>query len=183
MEGLLDRFASLGQRGVIEGPHGSGKSTLLLELVGQLRDRGLRVHLVRRPAGEPAWDVAREIRRPLQTARRGDVLAIDGYEQLAWWRQRLVEVATRARGLGLLATVHRAAWLPVLYRTEATPEILSVILHQLLGEDLGAGPRWESLARESHQARAARIERHQGNLREVLFELYDVAESRRSCDR
>jgi hypothetical protein len=152
--GLTDRLEANGWRGQIVGPHGSGKSTLLEALLPELSRRRsvIRVELhgdARRLPAE-VWD-----------AGDGTLVVIDSYEQLDWWTRRRV----RKRCRGLLVTAHRRSGLPDLYRTGVTAELAAAIVRGLLADEI------PDLAR--------RLAFHRGNLREVLFELYDRYEASR----
>jgi hypothetical protein len=167
LTGLMERLAGHGWWGQVVGPHGSGKSTLLAALLPELERAGRRPLAARlnqqnRILGEEVWQAAEG------TLPR--VLVIDGYEQMSWWGRRRLKAACRRNGHGLLVSCHRGLGLPQLYRTAVTAELARRVLDRLLtpgqcqalGEfDLG-------------RALAARG----GNLREVLFDLYDFYEER-----
>ena len=164
---LMRRLAAQGWRGALVGPHGSGKSTLLASLAPALL-----------AAGRPPWQVAlHDGRRTLPAAawaalRRlapDAVVVIDGYEQLGGWaRQRLRWLRWR-RGCGLLVTAHGPVGLPVLLRTDVTPEAARRVIERL---------RPGSPA-PSQAELASRLRVWRGNLREVLFEMYDEYERSR----
>ena len=71
--------------------------------------------------------------------------------------------------LGLLVTTHIPVGLPLLYQTETTPELTQSIVRQLADSD--------SSGITDADIRAAH-DRHSGNLRETLFELYDLFHQR-----
>jgi hypothetical protein len=75
----------------------------------------------------------------------------------------------RRRGCGLVVTAHGPVGLPVLLRTEVTPQTARRVI-QWLRPDSEAPPEVEM----SDRLRACR-----GNFREVLFEMYDEYESAR----
>lgn len=149
---LADRLEANGWRGQIVGPHGSGKSTLLEALLPELRRRRsvVRVELHSHEQRLPAavWQ------------GDGKLLVIDGYEQLGWWTRQRVQKHCRS----LLVTMHRGSGLPDLYRTGVTVELAGEIVRGLHADEV------PDLAR--------RLAYHRGNLREVLFELYDRHEAR-----
>ena len=160
---LASRLERQEWRGQIVGPHGSGKSTLLAALLPELRRRRsvvlveLHEHQRRLPAD--LWASTQE----------PTLLVIDGFEQLRWWtRWRVCRHCWQQRS-GLLVTTHRNLRLPDLYRTRVTVELAQAIVEGLLGDD----PAWPlgmpDLARQ--------LFRHRGNLRDVMFELYDHFES------
>ena len=164
---LLERLAGGGWRGAIVGPHGSGKSTLLAALLAELQDRG-HVALVyrlhdgeRRLSPPPASEAARLAAR---------LLAVDGYEQLGSLARWQLTRLCRRRGLGLLVTSHRSNSLPTLYRTNPTPQLVNRLVAGLLGDEISTA--WREAVERSFAER-------QADVREVLFELYDLYELQR----
>jgi hypothetical protein len=164
---LVGRLREQGWWGAVLGPHGSGKSALLATLVEDLERLPRRVLRVELHDGE---------RRLPDHARRAltqdppEQLVIDGYEQLgrlARWRLR---GNCRRRGLGLLVSAHRPVGLPELYRTR-----VDLDLAQRLVEHLQAGHEPRVAAADVAAAHA----RHREDVRELLFALYDLYESRR----
>jgi len=164
---LVGRLRERGWWGAVLGPHGSGKSALLATLVEALKRlprRVLRVELHDRERRLP--DHAR------RTLARDppEQLVVDGYEQLgrlARWRLRRT---CRRRGLGLLVSAHRPVGLPELYRTR-----VDLDLARRLVEHLQAGYEPHVAGDDVVVAHG----RHGDNLRELLFALYDLYESRR----
>jgi hypothetical protein len=158
---LIARWEVLGCQGALVGPEGTGKTTLLEQLGIRLSVLGfnpipLRLDAqTRRLPGDFEKDC-------LGQAPRGDVILLDGAEQLGhwdWWRFR-----RRARSCaGLVITTHSAGRLPTLLECRTTPKLLGDIVHELL----------PGSARFDDLAIAALFSRHQGNLRLALRELYD----------
>ena len=164
---LLDRLRGGGWWGQIVGPHGSGKSTLLAALLPALRAAGRQVVLLELHDGQrrlPA-DVWRQPRFSAATQ-----LVIDGYEQLSRWQRLRIKRRCRLAGCGLLVTSHAPLGLPDVYCTRPDLETALRVVQALLADEPGA-------------IGADEIERsflaHHGNLREMLFTLYDVYERRR----
>ncbi|HEX3871085.1 MAG TPA: hypothetical protein VHV77_11645 [Pirellulales bacterium] len=169
LENLAARFEAGGGRGQIVGPHGSGKSTLIASLASALTSRGYELLTVTLHAGQR--------RLPCPLPRRPQnakplVVVIDGNEQLgrfsAWWLRR----TCARRGFGLLVTTHRACTLPLLYTVEPSLSTTLKLFEHLLPE---SDNRIASADVEALYAR------HRGNVREVLFGLYDLYEARRSA--
>jgi hypothetical protein len=148
--------------GEIIGPHGSGKSSLLASLIPVIERAGRPVVLVELHDGQ------RQLPIRLGDARLQSpaVVIVDGYEQLSRWNRFWLKRHCR-RHLGLLATSHVSVGLPEIYRTAVTPELAARIVALLL--DGRTPPPSEAELTDC-------ISRHAGNLREVLFELYDVCE-------
>lgn len=161
---LVDRLQAADWRGQIVGPHGSGKSTLLAALVPVIQRRGRQVLLIELHDGQR--DLPRNWSRGLDPGRPG-VVIVDGCEQLAPWNRLLLRWFCRRRGLGLLVTGHRRLGLPELVRTTVDLELACQIVQSLVGQH---GPLLgpEELRR--------RLAARGGNLREVLFDLYDLYE-------
>jgi hypothetical protein len=167
---LVGRLREAGWWGQIVGPHGSGKSTLLAALLPELRRAGRGPLLVVRHRGEralpgEAWEGIREAGR----AGRPLVVVLDGWEQLGLWGRFWVRRRCRRGGHGLLVTAHADAGLPELYRTEVTPALALRVLDHLV-----PGPERTVTAAEL----LARLAAREGNLREALFDLYDLHERR-----
>jgi hypothetical protein len=172
--GLVRAMAAQGWRGAILGPHGSGKSTLLAALLPALREAGkeplvVALHDGQRRLPAEAW---RDLLRPPVSGSW--IAVIDGYEQLSLWQRWRLRVLCRRRGHGLLATAHTPVGLPELLRLQVTPEEAGLVVERLLRALPDAGALLPSGAEM-----AARLQRHGGNFREVLFELYDEFERRR----
>jgi hypothetical protein len=161
------RFAELGGRGAVHGPHGSGKSALLATLLPALRAAGYVPWQVALHDGQRT--LAAEDWRTLRGLPAGSVVAIDGYEQLGRLARWRVRWRCRRRGHGLLVTAHGPAGLPVLVRTEVSPALARRVIARLR-------PGVEAPA-ESELS--GRLRAWGGNLREVLFELYDEHERAR----
>ncbi len=169
-ESLVDRFLALGGCGAVVGPHGSGKSTLLSELQCELRRRGFDVAAVELHDGARGW-------KGFGASASGPrtVVTIDGFEQLSTWRRWFVRVRLKLAGARLLATMHEAGAWPVVYRTRPSREQALHIARRLSA--LHASE--EDADRIAPDEVARLFDAHQGNVREVLFRLYDLYELRR----
>ncbi len=154
---LLQTFADSGMQGQILGPHGSGKSTLLHHLAMTADALGWRVCAFRSPSAPCFADAS--------------CLFADEWESLSQWRRVLLRAACRRREVGLLVATHRDAGLPTLWRAEITPETTRRVVDHLLTDWQTESPS-DALLNDLFQ-------RHQGNLRLILFALYDWYETRR----
>lgn len=161
---LLGRFHAAAQRGEIVGPHGSGKSTLLATLAHALRQAGRNAVLVELHDGQRRLPAD----LPSAVARDGVVL-VDGYEQLGLWSRWRLKRICRWRGLGLIVTSHRPTGLPSLYRTSVNGALACRVVNHLLDQNHPAIAQADVIRS---------LERNRGDLREVLFDLYDLYESR-----
>ncbi len=155
---LVEQLRRTDGWGEIVGPHGSGKSTLLAALLPALAawsPRLVRLNTTHRVLPADVW----------KSPPPGSLQVIDGYEQLGFFTRQLLQRHCRRKGCGLLVTAHRPLGLPTLYRTEVELELA----HNLIATLLPPGCEW---VLQSFPLRE-RLRQHQGNLREVLFELYD----------
>ncbi len=159
---LLDRFESLDRRAALVGPEGSGKTTLLEDLEERLAAEGwtflsLRLSRDRRRLSEDEW--AR-----LATTTGDTLVTVDGVEQLRWWQRRRLERLSQQAG-GLLVTSHQPGRLPTLHQHRTSPELLEMLVAELVGSETAA-----SLEPELVRLFAD----HDGNLRDCLRSLYDL---------
>lgn len=151
---LLSRFAEVGC-GQILGPHGSGKTTLLKSIGRQLAREGVNV---------VQWDL--ESGEPASLARltcQQNVLFIDGYELLSL----AAKIRLRLSGMRWIATTHRRLGAPLL--ATVTPSLgLAQELFAILTNRISTEVQLPALTASYHC--------HDGNLREVWFDLYDLHE-------
>ena len=166
---ILDRGEASFWRGQILGPHGSGKTTLVRHLQPLLKDKFDSIkHLIIRGRSsvqlchEPSGVIS-AVKSTTAKHWSRQLIVIDGVERLSWLQRRLLISHCQRRGNGLIVTTHRRlAWLPVLYRTNFDEQQFNRILNHL-GVDR-RDHRYQQLA-----------DRHGGNCRDMLFELYDQA--------
>lgn len=168
---LAERFLQGNGPAAIVGPHGSGKSTLLSELRDALRRRGCDVSAYELHDGGRRSEALGS-----STIGPRTVVTIDGFEQLAWWRRAIVARRVRAARARLLVTVHRESSWPVLYRTRTSVELAVALARQLPARH--ASPADGDFVAEAEVRRL--FDLYGGDLREVLFRLYDLYELRRS---
>jgi hypothetical protein len=167
-EGLVERLRTLEWRGAILGPHGSGKSSLLAALIPAIRRSGKTVLLIELHDGQRRLPVALSERDDLTA---DSVVVVDGYEQLSCLARRRLGRFCRSRGTGLLVTSHHPVGLPELFHTNTSLALAEAIVTTLLA---GRGDFVRS------EEVAERFQAHAGNLRETLFDLYDLYEQRGS---
>lgn len=168
LDAFVTRFIAAERRGAVIGPHGAGKSTLVEALLPRLREGGCEARACVLRQGE------RTLRRGFDVGLRADdVLIVDGYEQLGLSGRWGLRRAVRSVGCGLLVTSHRPVrGMPTLFVARPTVEMTAALVARLIPTD-PIGP-----------ITPADVERlfnkHGGDVREVLFGLYDLYESRRS---
>lgn len=171
-ETLIAQLREFHWWGQITGPHGSGKSTLVETLLPGLEAAGRVIHCY---TFHPApW--ASTAASPAAGLRRARVacwnpmtqIVVDGYEQLGWLQRTWWKWQCRRRGAGLLVTGHEDLGFPPLWRTETSAELTRRVVARLLDQTDASWLRTEQLDRL--------FASHQGNVREVLFALYDLYE-------
>jgi hypothetical protein len=164
---LVAKLADQQWRGQIIGPHGSGKSTLLISLEQSLRAAGRRVWQVTLHDGQRTmsrgWSKDAD-------SQQANLIVVDGYEQLAYWQRYLLRVTCLFRGWGLLVTAHSDVGFPTLHRTTSNLAVAKKVVEALLVEE-SARLTPEHIAAAYHEAG--------GDMREMLFRLFDVWDSRR----
>jgi hypothetical protein len=160
IETLLSRLRERAMRGALVGPEGRGKSTLLGELALRLAEEGLAVARVTLHRGESR--VPREILESISAAGAGDALLLDGAEQLSTLSWVVLRFQTRRLG-AFVVTSHRDGLLPAVFRCETSPELLAELIDELAPERPPDFPSARSL-----------YQRHDGDLRQALFEAYDI---------
>ena len=168
---LVEQLRRAAWWGQILGPHGSGKSTLLDSLLSAIERSGRTTQVA------VLHDAQRRLPPEFHAAvdsQRPNLLAIDGYEQLSPWNRFLLKRMCRRRGLGLVVTSHRPMGLPDLFHTSVDVPLAWRVVEQLQ-RDCPPLVTFDDVV--------LRLPRHRGNLREALFELYDLYEQRRRSPR
>jgi len=153
--------------GQIAGPHGCGKSTLLHALREPLETAG------RRLVWEALHDNQRRLPARLRDSGAWDAstqVIVDGYEQLSWLSRMSLRWDCRRRGAGLLVTCHRPLHFPLLISLRTDLQAAQQLVRQLQGEGCRV---------VTPEDVAERFGAHEGNIREMLFDLYDLYEARR----
>ena len=161
---LLARFNQHGSWGQIIGPHGSGKTTLLHAVSQQLTEQGRTI----------SWHELHDGQRQLPCTsadiaswQQGMVVIVDGYEQLSWLSRLRLKRTCKRLGCGLLITAHADMGLPLLHETHPTQELAQALVDRLM--------QGQSQGMPADQV-AAQFEACNGDVREMLFRLYDVYE-------
>lgn len=148
-----------GYFGALVGPRGHGKSTLLREIERHCREQGFPVRRFQLRESEPPPSF------PAPTAE--EILLLDGAEQFSlrqWWHFRWRMRFAR----GLVITTHRPGRLPTLHYCRTSSRLLRELI--------------ENLSPGSHGTHFL-FEKHRGNLREALFECYDLLGTRPARER
>jgi hypothetical protein len=158
-EAFMKRLEASHWRGSIVGPHGSGKTTLLEQLAPRLAERGFvsRLHTLR---SEGTMHDKRALLDAVRPMRAPEFLLLDGAEQLTT-REWLPINAAAHHCAGAVLTLHRVGRLPVVLETTPTAALLEHLVGELSGSHLPPGEA------------AGLFQRHRGDLRACLRELYD----------
>jgi len=164
---LIERLKENGWRGQIIGPHGTGKSALLATLVPLIKQAGRHTLMVELHDGQRRLPA--ELLR-MDAPAEPAVLVVDGYEQLGRLSRFRLKRFCRRGGFGLLVTSHRPVGLPDLYRSTTDLERVKRLVEQL---------QRDYLVQVTGDEVAELFAENGGNVREVLFGLYDVYETRR----
>ncbi|MDF1842063.1 MAG: hypothetical protein P1U77_11555 [Rubripirellula sp.] len=165
--------------GLFVGHHGSGKSTLLHALTPRLRSRFAVVHHVQfcheyhphfTARLRNRYRMVQQLRRQAKDLPSGGLLTLDGAEQLTRVELRLLCRNIRRRSLSLLATCHTPiSNLPILYRTVVTPQLIQDLTEELIAQ----AP--DVVRHRIRQWLSDRPIASEVNLRDLFFDLYDVA--------
>lgn len=175
LAGLVARFEAAHLRGQIVGPHGNGKSTLLAALLPCLTDLGYPVHAIALHDGQrqlpadflqEAFLQATSLQASFLRAEgeQRTIIVIDGYEQLSWLQRWRLKRLCNRNDSGLLVVTHNDVGLPTLCTPKVTPTLTKRIIDGILTD------REYSV---DEQEVADLLAQHGGNLRDVLFDLYD----------
>ena len=169
IEQLIAKLEANAWRGQIIGQHGTGKSTLLAALTLAMEDRG-PARKGNYARGGAAARCRRDFLGSLRADLRAEALAaVDGVGQLPIWNRIRLKWYCRTHGVGLVVTSHRSAHLPDLYETAIDPARAWNVVQRL---QAGFPQRIE------YADLVERLARHAGNLREALFDLFDLYEAR-----
>jgi hypothetical protein len=165
---ILQRLRDAAGWGEIIGPHGSGKSSFLAGLIPRLEAEGWQVRRIDLHDGQRRLPV--DLRK-LPATDSPILLVVDGYEQLGRLSRFRLQRHCRRRGWGLIVTAHRPAGLPELFECTVSAELAHRIVQSLLPDAAHLFPAAEISNCYAHS---------KGNLREMLFEMYDRFEWQRS---
>ncbi|MCY2985030.1 MAG: hypothetical protein NTY15_15505 [Planctomycetota bacterium] len=178
---LAQKFLELPtKRGSIIGPHGSGKSTLLANLVSEFQSLrpNTQIHSLR-------FSTDRSPRKALLESisswTEDSIVILDGYEQLGFWSRLQVNRRARRQSIALLATAHQVIrGFQTLWETSVTETSSRWVVQRLLQETVHPEMATDLLASETW---ALSRSRHQQNLRESLFDMYDWYQGRKQAEK
>ncbi len=158
LERLVAKLAAQNWWGQILGPHGSGKSTLLAALLPALS-----------AAGRPIREIelshrSRRLLCDLVAPNHGEIIVVDGFEQLNWLTRLQLKRRCRRAGAGLLVTAHVPMGLPALIQLSPSRRLIEQLVAALCAQ-IPSGITSGDVA-ASHAS-------HGSNVREIFFDLYD----------
>jgi DNA replication protein DnaC len=177
---LYSKFSEFEYRSQIIGQHGSGKTTLLVSFMSFLENCNHKIisvilHDNEQKLPKSFWEDYKKTKKWLKTQneinqKKTPIVVIDGSEQLlASQRRKILQLCTTDR-LGILVTTHKPIkQIPVLFQTKTSPEILEMVVNYLLKKN------GQTLPFDQSQYFTL-LEQHHGNIRDILFSLYDLYE-------
>ena len=165
---LVSQLQVNGWLGQIIGPHGSGKSSLVASLIPAIEQVGRHTVLIELHDRQRVLPIAGALQAGFH---EGTLLIVNGYEQLSVLSRLRLKWLRRRNRMGLVVTAHGSVGLPTLYRTRSNLQTVREIVSQLLHDDP---------TRFTPEEIESAFVRHGGNLRECLFDLYDLYEARRA---
>ncbi len=159
---ILTRLRELNYRAAIIGPEGSGKTTLLEDLGHALESQGWRARLIFVNDESPL--TAAQCRHFLGELTREEMVLLDGADLVRRHCWSLLKRTTITHAAGLVVTSHRPGLLPTLIDCRTTPALLRDLVEELQPRGRPVPPDFLD----------GLYERHAGDLRACLRELYDL---------
>ena len=169
VEDLVDRLCVNHWRGQIVGPHGSGKSTLLARILPAIEQAGRQPVLFELHDGQRRMPGDWRRKTELSASAAPPIIVVDGYEQLSTWNRFLLKLYCSRRHFGLLVTSHVPVGFPDIFRTYTSLEMTQQVVRQLIQN---------KQMTISSEIIGELFARHGGNIRELLFDLYDLFEQK-----
>jgi len=159
---ILRRLDEMNYRAAIVGPEGSGKTTLLANVQDALAQKGLKTWMFF--VNDTAPLTAPACRQFLTEVAPDEIVLLDGADAVGRSSWSLLRRRTANHAAGLVITSHRPGLLPTLVKCATTPALLAEIVDELKPPGRALAP---DLLDDLYQ-------RHAGNLRDCLRELYDL---------
>ena len=166
--GLVERLAAAGWSRPIVGPHGSGKSTLLATLLPLIESSGRRPRLIALHDGQRR--LPERLDRKAAPAEPA-IIVVDGFEQLARLASLAIDPQVPAKGLGIVGNGPSLRRLADDFPNLHDPPVGAGNRGGICAEADGRSSRAKSRPASSCMA---------GNLRELLFDCYDLYRRRTS---
>jgi hypothetical protein len=154
------RIRQAGFVGQIVGPHGAGKTAMLHQIVDLMNTDGIN----------SAWQTIRPGMRVIPAGlSRETVTCLEGAELLPKWNLWRILWRVRRGSRVIFTTHHALTKVPIVATLQPGLDVAQLIVKRLL-----VGREWV-INEDDVQAT---YEKHGGNLREMLLDLYDVYERR-----
>jgi hypothetical protein len=170
MVSIINRLRENKWRGAIVGPHGCGKTTLLGEIAAYLPSIGHVSAMFVLHDGQRRMPDGWRDKIDAVSTEQALIAIVDGYEQLSRLSRFLLKRYCSRSHIGLLVTAHRQTDIKTIHHVMPTVETANRIVALLLRDTRIAFP--SELVNSIYK-------KHGGNIREVLFELYDFAERKK----
>lgn len=156
---ILRNWSSQNYRGIIKGKHGVGKSTLLKELVSFLesRDEAINYIFLNNNLKFNVKDLLNIFKLDKKF-----IVVIDGWEQIGFFFKILLFLKFK-RLKGFIGTSHQNGIFPVIFDATTDFKTFSALVAKLTGAS------YEKVLPDLRLL----YDKHNGNIRDCLFELYD----------
>lgn len=161
-DNLIQKLEAQQFRGAIVGQHGSGKTTLLEGLAKKLLPLNHSVKSLRLNSESPNFS-PEFLDKFFSLLNKNDIVLLDGAEQLNFISWQYFKYKVK-KAKGLIITTHKEGQLPTIYNCKTNYQLLNDILFELIG----------SQATNIKPSSKELFDKHQGNIRDVLREYYDI---------
>jgi len=160
-DAILVDLEQLLYRAAIVGPHGFGKTTFLNELGEILFLKGFSIYPIFINLKNRRLSLA-QLKKMVLKINTQTIILFDGADLLDAWYWHILNVLFFKKAKGIVITAHHPTRLPTLFHCQTNIEILDHIIEELNEtNDKSFFPLSHTL-----------FKKHQGNIREVLRDLY-----------
>ena len=161
-DSLWDKLSEMNFRAAIVGGHGSGKTTLLEKLQPKITAKGYKTKMAFANQDKPY--LRSDLKMILADMDNWDICLLDGADHLPAFSFRSLKQAFIKADKGLIITVHKPSKLPTLIKCSPDLELFKDIISELLRDHPLPTDQEISLIYNCHR----------GNLREALWDMYDI---------
>lgn len=159
---MLTKLPRIAYRGEIVGPHGSGKTTLMLQLSRRLSANGHKIkHVFVNDTNPLTADARKDLSASLKPS---EIVLLDGADHIGILAWKTLKRHIFNANAGLIITTHKPGMLDSLVECSTTPKLLTDIANELV-------PIQTSMHDDLINSIYAR---HNGNIRDCLWQLYDI---------
>ncbi|MCK5000542.1 MAG: hypothetical protein KAS23_13450 [Anaerohalosphaera sp.] len=163
VEQLYENFCRMDYKAAIVGQHGRGKSTLLRQIAQRLNSDSVPARLIFINDTVPFTSSMQK--SFIRDIHPDSVVLVDGIDQLGWFRRHRLLRCLSKKCRGILVVSHGRSKLPTLTECTSSPELLTQLVKTLLSH--------QSLPMIDNAMIKDIFQRHNGNIRNCLSELYD----------